>query len=243
MATSTLEPAVRTADTFPINGELEMLQCRLEEMSEAVDFMVAVEADVDHQDHPKPYHITENLDRFAAWSDQLVVVRASGLPTNTDDPDPWARELAQREHALRGLHIIDSQYTKLHADTIILHGDVDEICRPLHVKNVRPGRVNEGDALISFEQRMHCFAVDWLHPDPWGGTVAGTIEIRAAAQDVQESLRSDVARSRRPATPATGTRRSPTRGGICHGWAGNVRHSTSWGRSVTRRLASGYCAV
>jgi hypothetical protein len=24
-----------------------------------------------------------------------------------------------------------------------------------------------------FEQRLHCFAVDWLHPEPWLGTVAG----------------------------------------------------------------------
>lgn len=157
-------------DTFPYNQEHDILECRLEEMYDAVDFFVAVEADVDHQDHPKPYHLTENLDRFDAWADKLIVVRASGLPTNADDPDPWARELAQREFVIDGLREIDARVGGLKMEDIVLHGDADEICRRLHTKNVRPK-----DSLVTFEQRLHCFAVDWLHPEPWGGTVAGTM--------------------------------------------------------------------
>lgn len=157
-------------DTFPINNELAMLEARLETMDSAVDYFVAVEADVDHQDHPKPYHITENLYRFDKWADKLIVVRATGLPTHADDPDPWARELAQREYVRDGLQQINAR-RELAPTDIVLHGDVDEICRPLHVRNVRPR-----DGYVSFQQRMHCFAVDWLHPDPWYGTVAATLE-------------------------------------------------------------------
>lgn len=170
-------------DTFPINNELDMLEMRLETMAEAVDYFIAVEANVDHQDHPKPFHISENLDRFDVWADKLIVVRAEGLPTHADDPDPWARELAQREFVLDGLREVDRR-VGLTGDTIVLHGDVDEICRPLHVRNVRPTfpkrpallpdrTVDRG--FVSFEQRGHFFAVDWLHPDPWYGTVAGTL--------------------------------------------------------------------
>ena len=156
-------------DTFPFNNEHDLLQCRLEEMAPAVDYFIAVEADVDHQDHPKPYHLSENLSRFDAWSDKLIVIRATGLPTHADDPDPWARELAQREYLFEGLQQINKR-RELSKDDIVLHGDVDEICRSLHTRNVRPrGR------FITFEQRLHCFAVDWLHPDPWGGTVAATL--------------------------------------------------------------------
>jgi beta-1,4-mannosyl-glycoprotein beta-1,4-N-acetylglucosaminyltransferase len=167
-------------DTFPINNELDMLEMRLETMAPAVDYFIAVEADVDHQDHPKPFHITDNLDRFEKWADKLIVVQAKGLPTNDDDPDPWARELAQREYVLDGLRDIPG----VDEDTIVLHGDVDEICRPLYVRNVRPKFPARPTLLVdktvdlgfvSFDQRLHCFAVDWLHPDPWGGTVAGTL--------------------------------------------------------------------
>jgi len=156
-------------DTFPFNNELDHLRCRLEEMDSAVDFFVAVEADVDHQDHPKPFHLTENLDQFAEWSDKLIVVKATGLPTAQDDPDPWARELSQREYLFEALQTINAR-RELTPDDIVLHGDLDEICRPLHVRNVRPR-----DQFITFEQRLHCFAVDWLHPEPWGGTVAATL--------------------------------------------------------------------
>lgn len=173
-------------DTFPINRELDMLQMRLEEMAPAVDYMIAVEANVDHQDHPKPYHITDNLGRFAEWSDKLVVVRATGLPTAADDGDPWARELSQREFIKDGLGLLHERGVELGPDTIVLHGDVDEICRPLHVRNVRP----KGAEFVSFEQRLHCFAVDWLHPDPWGGTVAATLrQISALGPNPFQQLR------------------------------------------------------
>lgn len=168
-------------DTFPINNELEMLTMRLETMSPAVDYFVAVEADVDHQDNPKPFHISDNLDRFTRWADKLIVVKATGLPTVEDDPDPWARELMQREYVLDGLRNIPG----IDENAIILHGDVDEICRPLHVRNVRPkvparpGLLPDGKpdlGFVTFEQRGHFFAVDWLYPDVWGGTVAGTVK-------------------------------------------------------------------
>jgi hypothetical protein len=170
-------------DTFPINNELAMLEMRLETMAEAVDFFIAVEADVDHQDNPKPFHISDNIERFAPWADKLVVVRATGLPTIDDDPDPWARELMQREYVLDGLKDIATR-VELSPDTIVLHGDVDELCRPLHIRNVRPtipkrtvlqpdGKPDIG--FVTFEQRGHFFAVDWLYPDVWGGTVAGTM--------------------------------------------------------------------
>jgi beta-1,4-mannosyl-glycoprotein beta-1,4-N-acetylglucosaminyltransferase len=154
-------------DTFSFNNEMAMLTCRLEEMADGIDYMIAVEADVDHQNHPKPYHLSENLEQFSAWSDKLIVVRATDLPTNDHAGDPWCRELAQRDWVRQGL----CQVPNLDETAIILHGDVDEICTPLHTRNVRP----KPGQLISFDQRLHCFAVDWLHPDPWRGTVAGVL--------------------------------------------------------------------
>ena len=78
--------------------------------------------------------------------------------------------VGNNEYAMDGLRRINA-IRELQPSDIILHGDLDEVCRPLHVRNVRPR-----DTFITFEQRLHCFAVDWLHPDPWGGTVAATLE-------------------------------------------------------------------
>jgi len=151
-------------DCIVFNDELDMLECRLTEIGDVVDYVVAVEADVDHQDNPKPYHLTENLERFERWADKLVVVQATDLPTLDEASDPWAREHAQREWIHNGLIQIGAP-----DDAIVLQSDVDEIPRALHVVNVRPGR-----GLVAFGQRGHFWAVDWFYPHPWKGTVAGT---------------------------------------------------------------------
>lgn len=152
-------------DTVMFNREFEILEARLLELENVPSLVtVCVEADVDHQDHPKPFHLTENLGRFDAWRDRLVVVRATGLPTAVEAPDPWAREMAQREHAIKALAALE-----LAPDDVILHGDVDEIPTVLAVRNVKPR------GMVAFEQRGHFWAVDWLWPQPWRGTVATTV--------------------------------------------------------------------
>lgn len=152
-------------DAFPFHDELDVLECRLYELYDTVDWFVAVEADVTHQDRPKPYYLTEHLDQFDAYRDKLVVVRATGLPTMEQDPDPWARELAQREHIVTGLRQIG-----VSDDDIVMQSDVDEIPRPLNARNVRP----KGN-VIPFGMRGHFWAVDWLYPKTWWGTTAATV--------------------------------------------------------------------
>lgn len=159
-------------DSFMFNNELDMLECRLVEIADAVDYVIAVEADVDHQDHPKPFHLTDNLDRFEQWKDKLIVVRATGLPTVQDDPDPWAREHAQREHVWSALRGLD-----LSPDAVILHGDIDEIPTAVAARNVRPR------GFVAFEQRGHFFSLRWRYPQPWQGTVAARLsEIKSFGQ-------------------------------------------------------------
>lgn len=148
-------------DTFMMRDELDILEARLVELENIPNLIhVAIEADVDHQDHPKPYVLSENLERFAPWKERLRVVRAHGLPTAQEDPDPWARELAQREWARAGM-------TDADPDDVVLHGDLDEVPTDLVTRNVRP------IVFVAFDMTCFSMAVDWLHSDRWRGTVAG----------------------------------------------------------------------
>lgn len=153
-------------DTFMVNDDLDILECRLVELYPIVDYFVAVEADVDHQDHPKPYHLTEAEERFKPYADKLVVVHATGLPTAAEKPDPWAREHAQREFVWAGLDEIGAG-----ADDIVFHGDVDEIPTRLWARNIKPN----GSKMYGCQQILYSFAVDWQHPHLWNGTVAGRV--------------------------------------------------------------------
>lgn len=157
-------------DTFPFNNELDILQMRLEELYDAVDRFVLVEATKDHQDHDKPLWYMEHRERFAPWADKIVHVVAGPMPSMAEDNDPWAREHAQREFIADGLAAIG-----VTDNDVILQSDVDEIPMALHARNVRPG----GKAW-SFGQRGHFWAVDWLYPEPWFGTVAATVRTISA---------------------------------------------------------------
>lgn len=160
-------------DAFPFHDELDVLEMRLAELYDTVDRFVIVEATVTHQDRPKPLYYLDHADRFAAWSDKIIQVTATDLPTARDYPDPWAREHAQRDWIAVGLQGLD-----LGDGDIVMQSDVDEIPRALHARNVRPGA-----GLIAFGQRGHFWAVDWFYPHPWFGTVAGTVRSIARLGD------------------------------------------------------------
>jgi len=143
-------------DCCMLRDELDMLQMRLEEMADYDVRHVAVEATRDHQGHPKPLHFAENKDRFAPWADRIIHVVASDLPApGPADQDEeslrrqaWAREHAQRDHALAAL--VDAA-----PDDLVLIADVDEIPSPAALASKpRPA--------IALQQNVCAFAVDWL---------------------------------------------------------------------------------
>jgi len=160
-------------DTFPFAGtdvELLLLECRLHTLADVVDHFVIVEATTDHQGHAKPLHYLEHRDRYDQWKDQLTYVVADDLPSVEQDDWSWAREHAQREHIADGLADLD-----VGPDDIVLQSDADEIPNPLIVRNLRL----QGRQLVSFEQKGHFWAVDWLYPSPpgpWYGTTATRVQ-------------------------------------------------------------------
>ncbi len=156
----------RRFEAFPFAGnevELNLLECRLVELADVVDQFIIVEAKVDHQDHPKELNYLEHECRFSAWRDKITYVIADDLPTKAENDWEWAREHAQREWIAEGLRVLDAQ-----PDDILMQSDADEIPSRLAALNVRPQR-NE---IISFEQKGHFWAIDWLLPRPWPGTTA-----------------------------------------------------------------------
>lgn len=155
-------------DAFPFAGtpvELLLLECRLTELYDHVDGFIIVEADVDHQNKPKPWRFLDEADRYEQWSDKITYVQASGLPDSPHLENPWAREHAQREWIAQGLEDVGAE-----DDDVVFQSDLDEIPSRLAVRNVRPQR-NE---MVSLHQRGHFWAIDWLYPldHGWFGTVA-----------------------------------------------------------------------
>lgn len=146
-------------DVFMMNDELDILEMRLTELQEIGNLRhVLIEAHIDHQGHAKPLFYAENRERFSAWNDRIIHVIADGLPSAEQNPDPWSREHGQREYARLGLK-------EAGPGDIVLHGDLDEIPRAWAAMH------DPGAGITGTSMRDHAFAVDWLGPEPFRGTV------------------------------------------------------------------------
>ncbi len=210
----------RRWDAFPFAGsptELLLLECRLTELYDSVDGFILVEGTLNHQGKPKPLNYREHQGRFAAWKDKITYVVADSLPTAEEIPhlgNPWAREHAQREWIAKGLEELDAA-----ADDIVFQSDADEIPSVLAARNVHP----RGAQLVSLEQKAHFWAIDWLWPPGWRGTVAGRW---GAIQRLAD---------RRPGGPFAAMRDSrnanpPVVGGWHFSWLGGTQEA--WMRKV-----------
>jgi hypothetical protein len=142
-------------DTFLFADELDLLEVRLKTLDQVVDRFVLVEAPVAHSGMPKALYYEDNRARFARWHDRIIHRIVYGLPGGVKGCEAAQRAWCwpSAEHGAR-------------PDDTVLHGDVDEIPAPADVA------VAASDGRVVFRQRMFLFAVDWLHPDPWYGTVA-----------------------------------------------------------------------
>lgn len=138
-------------DAFLYGGEADMLECRLTEMDSLDCKFIIAESDITFQGKPKPLGFLENQDRFVPWLDRITYA-VTALP---DTDDPWVREYAQRDQ------LLDVAVHCAEPDDLIIFGDVDEIPR--------------SDIKLSAEtvlgMRHHQFAVDWVNPQPWCGSV------------------------------------------------------------------------
>lgn len=143
-------------DCFTFFDELDLLECRLEELDDVVDRFVLVEALQTFQGNPKPAHFAMNRRRFERWLPKIISIVVPQLT----GPSSWAREDQQRDA------IAEALGGAADPDDLILLSDVDELPTAESIRRVRLWGVT------AFEQRMCCFAVDWQHPTPWQGTLA-----------------------------------------------------------------------
>lgn len=134
----------RVFDCFPFFNELDLLEMRLSELENVVDYFVISELPVTHKGDPKPLYFAENKDRFAKWKDKIIHVVRTDYPL---DPDPWSRERFQRDACKDALIPYSPK-----DDDIVMISDCDEIPK---AERVAAYRVEHG--LMAFKQRLYSF--------------------------------------------------------------------------------------
>lgn len=112
-------------DCFIFYNELDVLEVRLEELNEVVDYFVLVESTHTFTGIPKPLYFKENKDRFKKYSDKIIHIVSEN--PYIDSQKHWEREEYQRNQISIGI-----KHAKKN-DLIIL-SDVDEIPKKETVK-------------------------------------------------------------------------------------------------------------
>jgi len=104
-----------------------MLELRLEELWDTVDYFVISEANTTHQNNPKPFFLKDNWDKVKKYESKIRHVIIEDMPMSSDT---WVNERHQRRELRRAL-------TDLQPDDIVIVSDCDEIPRPSAIEAIK----------------------------------------------------------------------------------------------------------
>lgn len=123
-------PPPRVFDVFQFNNEFDMLEIRLHELDDAVDYFVIIESTSTHSGHPKPLHYQENKHdpRFESFRHKIVSYVA---PINNSFrfSDAHEREAYQRSFVVPALDDAGAR-----PEDWVIFSDVDEIPRGEYIR-------------------------------------------------------------------------------------------------------------
>ncbi len=150
----------RVFDGFMLSEELDVLELRLNELDDCVDYFVLVESPWTHQGTPKRLAYAENKERFRRFAHKIIHViadRRLGKLT-------WHQENYQRDCILDGLG--DAR-----DDDILLVSDLDEIPRKDVIRKIA-ATPRLSSQLLVLGMVLRAYFVNFESYEPWTKTVA-----------------------------------------------------------------------
>lgn len=151
---------MKIIDCFPFFNELDILEIRLNELYDSVDYFVLVEASKTQSLLDKPFYFEQNKERYSKFLDKIIHVKVEDCPQNSYT---WEMENFQRNCITRGLNKIE----KLDSSDMVLISDLDEIPSREAIELIRKSDLICGSIHMSF----HAYYFNMVALRPWVGTV------------------------------------------------------------------------
>jgi beta-1,4-mannosyl-glycoprotein beta-1,4-N-acetylglucosaminyltransferase len=120
---------MKVFDCFIFFNELDLLEFRLKFLDKFVDYFVIVESNITFSGLTKPYHFTNNINRFKAWKHKIIYIpieqSTEGLVFEDQkkyNPESasWKLEYEQRNALVQAA-------TLMNESDMVLLSDLDEI--------------------------------------------------------------------------------------------------------------------
>ena len=121
-------------DAFPFFNELDVLEFRLTELNDYVDYFILVESTKTFSNKDKILYFNENKERYTKFLDKIIHVIVTDNPT---DCDAWSIEKFQRDCLVRGFKKIPN----LKESDIIISTDCDEVISTHILKKIRNNEI------------------------------------------------------------------------------------------------------
>lgn len=143
-------------DCFTFFNELELLEIRLHELAEVVDYFVIVESSYGFSGKSKSLFFQNNKERFSEFLHKIIHIVVEYMP---NDGNPWNNEEYQRQAVWRGLG--DAK-----PGDLIIISDADEIPRASAITQ----KIDSGfDDYNVFEQELAYGHVNTMS-EKWHGS-------------------------------------------------------------------------
>lgn len=161
----------RVFDVSMFHWEFHLLELRMRELWDSVDYFVVTESLYDHRGKPRRLLLSES-DQFD-WAKEKLVVRVADAPK--DAQSTWDYERHHRRESIRAVDQLDPEPSDL-----LLVCDGDEIVRPGTI-----GALRGQTGFFCLEMSMYYYFVNlymgkWYHPSAIShGLIWNPDEIRA----------------------------------------------------------------
>jgi hypothetical protein len=183
---------MKVYDCFIFFNELDLLEIRLNELKDVVDYFVLVEWSLTHSGKKKPFYFEENKFKYSEFLDKIIHVKVN------DKPNIPAR--AGRNGTFHNRHdmewyqrnCIDRGLVECKEDDIIIVSDVDEI--PTRQSIIDCKKILEKqNTFVSFKQRFFYYklngmcTLDGKNSVDWWGPAACKKKLYTGGQDLRNT--------------------------------------------------------
>jgi len=151
---------MKIIDCFIFYNELDMLELRLTELNDIVDYFVLVECTKTHSNSDKELYFENNKTRFSKYLDKIVhIIVKDNIPQSSS----FDREIYQRNCIDEGIKKLN-----LNSDDIIIITDLDEIPDSKTVLDLKNNNAVNGIYCLEMDlyyYNMSCkYFEKWIQP-------------------------------------------------------------------------------
>ena len=151
---------MKIIDCFIFYNELELLEARLQELYDTVDYFILVEGVLTFTGKQKPLYYEQNKHLFSKYNDKIIHLIADNYP---DTDNAWHREFYQRRFIHNGIKTLS-----LDPNDILIISDVDEIPNGDLIRRIKNNTFQiENDSIYSLTMSLYYYNIEWTTNRKW----------------------------------------------------------------------------